>query len=109
MDRRSFLKGSAVAAVTLPAVASALAANPNGIRVSVEADDPGYRAYCLARGDGKKVDVYLDGTRQTSSLMADERTGTVKRVVLTPNGNFAHDGENVLTEQVYGDVRVVIS
>lgn len=109
MDRRSFLKATAAASVALPVTAAVAIGKPNGVRVSCEENDPGYRAYCMARGDGHKVEVYLDGAHQRAALMADEAKGVVKRVVMTPKGNFAHDGVNVLTEEVTGDVRIVFA
>jgi hypothetical protein len=60
-------------------------------------------------GDGKKIRVFLDGVRQERMCVtADETTGYVKRAVLTPAGNIAHDGENILFDDVYGDVRIEI-
>lgn len=42
-------------------------------------------------------------------MTADERTGMVKRGVLTPGGNIAIGHDEFLFEEVYGDVRIVIS
>ncbi|QJS27469.1 twin-arginine translocation signal domain-containing protein [Rhizobium ruizarguesonis] len=108
MNRRSFMKGAAGAVAVAPVIASVAVAKPNGLRVSSEEGDAGYRPYCIAHGDSKKVRIYLDGIEQKYAVMADETLGAVKRVVLTPSDNFAHDGQNILYEEVYGDVRIAI-
>lgn len=111
MDRRSFLKGAAVAFAAAPAAEMAAAAvlKPDGIRISCRQDDPGYRAWCILRGDHKKPMVYLNGRLCKFVSTADERLGIVIRGVETPGGNIAHDGENFLEETVYGDVGIVIT
>lgn len=113
MNRRSFLAAMAIAPTTAAATAMSAESerpigSPNGIRVSMRKDDPGYRAFCIARGDGKKIRVYLDGVEQKCAATADESTGMIVRLVITENGNVAHDGENILEETVHGTVRVEI-
>ena len=113
MDRRSFLRGSAIAVTGVPAVAApAVAAvlKPGGRRISIVRGDPGERLYSEACGDGKRVTVFLDGVEQKWCETADESDGFVDRIVETPGGNMAFNwaaGE-VLKERVYGDVRIVI-
>ena len=111
MDRRSFLRSSAVAVATLPAVpASAVAmCKPDGIRMSSDKNDAGYRAWCEANGDGMAVKVYLDGVLQRDAVTADEAEGSVYRAARTPAGNFARSADEILHETVYGDVRIVIA
>lgn len=108
MNRRGFLKGAAVAIAAAPAAANAAVFKADGIRVSSNKDDPGYRAWCIAKGDGKTVRVYLNGVEQKFASMADEARGEVRRAVLTPNGNLAIGNDEVLEEIAYGDVRVTI-
>lgn len=78
------------------------------MRISTEKDDPGYRAYCIALGDNKKISIYLDGEPVKFSYTADDVEGFVVRNVMTPAGNFATDGERLLTEIVRGVVRIEI-
>lgn len=80
---------------------------PGGVRMSCEPDDAGYVPWGMARGDGKIVKVWLDGVEQKQCITADESVGMVKRVLLTPAGNVAVGNDEVLTEVVYGDVRIV--
>lgn len=108
MNRRGFLKGAAVAVAATPAVASAAVLKPNGIRMSSDKDDPGYRAWCIAMGDGKRPKVLLDGVPQKHCTMADEARGEVKRAVLTPSGNIAKGYDDFLEEIVHGDVRIIL-
>ncbi|SER57658.1 hypothetical protein [Rhizobium sp. NFR03] len=108
MNRRSFLKAAPAVAV-LPGVALASGHAPAGYqRLSTEKDDPGYRAYCMLRGDRKKVKIFLNG-QETSALTADAGEGWVKRHVITPEGNVAHDGRELLTEVVHGAVTIEIT
>lgn len=112
MDRRSFLRGSAIAVAGIPAVAAAspiAVRKEGGRRISSVTGDPGHRLYCMARGDGQTVKVYLDGVEQKWAETADEAEGFVDRVVETPAGNMAHDGRDLLKERVYGDVRIEIA
>lgn len=112
MDRRAFLRGSAVAVAGIPAVAApspTAVRNADGRRVSCVQGDPGYRLYCMARGDRQTVKVFLDGVEQKWAETADEVEGFIDRAVATPNGNLAHDGHEILKERVYGDVRIVIA
>lgn len=109
MDRRSFLRGAAVAPIiaTLPAISSA----PAGYeRVSCEKGDPGERAYALARADGKTVKVYLDGVEQKHAVTADANEGWVKREVVSPAGNIAYNPATweIYREIVHGVVRIDI-
>jgi hypothetical protein len=102
-----------VAAVALPTVvvtaAEALPPRGDGIRVSSDKDDPGYSQWAMFNGDGKKVEAYLNGELQKHCMTADEKLGMVKRAVLTPSGNMAIGHDEFLFEEVFGDVRVVIS
>lgn len=114
MNRRKFF-GLSIAAATMPASAAVVVeahamragAGPVG-RVSMEEGDPGFRAYCMARGDRKTVRVFLDGIEQRYATTADAVEGWVERGVRTPEGNLAHDGERMLRETVYGAVRIEI-
>src|SRR5690606_27382111 len=114
MDRRSFLRGSAVAVAGVPVVAAAsciAVRKLGGRRVSCVQGDPGERLYSQACGDGKTVKVFLDGVEQKWAETADEAEGFVDRIVETPQGNIAINratGE-ILKERVYGDVRIVIA
>jgi hypothetical protein len=107
MDRRSFLRWFSFSPVAVAAAANTSV--QTGVRLSVEQDDPGYRAYCLAHGDGKKIKIFLNEVEQKACLTVDESAGMIKRMVFTAKGNVAHDGENFLTEEVYGHVRVEFS
>lgn len=103
MNRRSFLVGAVVA----PGAAFAALPPVGGIRVSCEEGDPGYRDFCVANGDSKVFKVWLDGVEQKKCVMADERLGVVKRMVTTPSGNIAHDGDgNIFFEEISGAVKV---
>lgn len=106
MKRRSFLLCSILAPAAAVATVAA-AAKPNGLRLSIEPEDPGYRAYCILNGDRKKITVFLDGVK-TNVITADESLGMVYRPVFTPDGNLAHHGGTILHETVYGDVRIVV-
>lgn len=80
-----------------------------GMRISCLKDDPGYRAWCMLRGDGKTAKVYLDGVEQKDACIADEAEGMVRRAVRTPEGNLAIGRDEVLEETVYGDVHIEIA
>ncbi|KRA63119.1 twin-arginine translocation signal domain-containing protein [Rhizobium sp. Root651] len=108
MNRRGFIKGAALAVAAAPAAASASVIKPNGIRMSTDKADPGYRAWCIAMGDGKKPKVFLNGVEQKHCSMADESLGEVKRAVLTPSGNLAIGRDEILEEIVYGDVKILV-
>ncbi len=112
MNRRSLL-GMLAAAPALAVVSATPADAPvkkvGGRRFSCRKGDPGYRDYCMARGDRQKVKIYLNGEEQKEVLTADESEGMVLRLARTPSGNLAHDGENLLEETVYGDVKIVLS
>lgn len=112
MNRRKFFGLGFVAAAMSPTAAleaaHAATAGPVG-RVSVVEGEPGYREYCIARGDGKTVRAILDGVNITDADAADAIEGWVRRCVRTPKGNIAHDGRgNILMEVVYGAVRIEI-
>lgn len=112
MDRRSFLKGAAVALASTAATTEALAVGmkPNGIRISCNPEHAGYRAWCQANGDRCRVRVYLNGKEVKHCSTADETLGMIVKGVETSEGNIAVDrirGE-YLEETLYGDVRVVI-
>lgn len=110
MNRRGFLLGAlaAPAAVVPLSQPTAGVNKTSGIRISRDPADSGYRAYCEAFGDGKKIRVFLNGVEQRYVETADEREGFVLRAVTTDRGNLAHDGHDVLTETVHGDVLVMI-
>lgn len=111
MDRRSFFR----LPLAIPAiVATAATAEPRRVfegritRVSMVESDPGYRAYCMLRGDGRHVRVFLDGVYQKYAKTADTAEGFVLRIATTPLGNMAHDGERLFEETVYGRVEIVV-
>lgn len=111
MDRRSFFK--AAGGLTLGVVAGSFEAGAavtktGGLRFSTDEDDPGYRNYCITKGDGKKIKILLDGVEQRYCITADEAEGMVKRTVITPDGNIAHDGEKWIDEIVYGSVEIQV-
>lgn len=110
MDRRAFLKGAVftVAAAPIGTEVPAAVIKSGGMRISVDPDDPGYRQYCVLRGDNKKITVFLNGQKYVGKT-ADEAMGFVVGPVRTLEGNIAHDGENFLEETLYGDVRIVVS
>lgn len=113
MNRRSLF--SAVPAALLgigPAIAAmaAQASAPEGFeRVSCDKDDPGYRAFAMLNGDGKKFQIMLDGIEVQHCITADARDGWVKRLVTTPAGNIAISFDDVLTEIVHGRVEIIIT
>jgi len=112
MKRRSLL-GLFATAPAMAAAASKVMAEPvkkaGGRRLSCKDDDAGYREYCMARGDGQTIKVFLNGEEQKECITADESEGMVVRLVKTAKGNIAHDGGNLLEETVYGDVSIVLS
>ncbi|BCH33150.1 hypothetical protein MesoLjLc_50800 [Mesorhizobium sp. L-8-10] len=111
MDRRSFLRGAAVAPIAVTGAAVQANSAPEGYeRVSTETGDPGERAYAMACGDGKRIKVYLDGVEQQYCLTADARQGWVKRHVITEQGNVAFNRatEEILTEVVHGRVEIAL-
>ncbi|MCO6050846.1 twin-arginine translocation signal domain-containing protein [Mesorhizobium sp. RP14(2022)] len=110
MDRRAFLRGSAVAVAAVPAVSSVPAMASGSRVISCRPEFPGYREWCILNGDHKRATVYLDGVEQKSAVAADEGAGTVTRAVRTPFGNLAvdiHKGD-VLEETVHGRVEIRI-
>lgn len=111
MNRRSFFRG-AVALPTLLAgslTVPAIASDARITRVSIDpADVVGHRNYAMCRGDAKVVKVYLNGESVKWAKAADSVEGWVERVVRTPRGNMAHDGNAPLFEVVHGDVAIVI-
>jgi hypothetical protein len=76
------------------------------MRISIEKDDPGYRLFCMRRGDNLRPIVFLDGVQQNWVITADTIEGLVKRTVITAAGNIAHDGIDFLTESVFGKVSI---
>lgn len=109
MNRRSFLRGAAVAPVIAVGAAIPAISAPGGFsRVSCEKGDPGERAYGIACAERKQVDVYLDGVKQKFALTADAKEGWVKRWIEAGNGRPAFNPatEEVLTEVVYGRVEI---
>jgi hypothetical protein len=113
IDRRSLFAAAAggVAAVSVGSISSAVACGRvpcDFRRISTEPDDPGYRAFCQLRGDDIWPVVYLDGVEEKHCVTVDAKEGWVKRAVLTPRGNIAHDGNKILHEIVYGHVVIEI-
>ncbi len=76
------------------------------MRISSESDNPGYRTFCEKRSEGLEPMIHLDGVEQQLVVTADDVEGFVERVVLTENGDVAHDGEKILREIVYGKVSI---
>lgn len=126
MDRRSFMRGVAIAPVIVggaivtkvkteeitPEDMPMKGEAPKGYeRISSETGDPGERAFAMACGDGKNVKIYLDGVGQKYATMADAREGLVKRLVLTPEGNMAFNRvtNEMFTEIVSGWVAIVLA
>lgn len=114
MKRRSILGMIAAAPSLAVSIADASSYGPRerkigGRRLSCRKDDSGYLEYGLAIGAGKNIKIYLNGKEQKYAITADESEGMVCRFVTTDGENFAHDGENVLEETVYGDVTIVLS
>lgn len=72
--------------------------------------DPGEQLYAQACGDGKKCLVYLNGKIEKNAVTADETLGMIRRAVTSENGNIAFNRttSEILMEDVYGDVRIVI-
>lgn len=112
MDRRSFLKGSAVALASASVASGALASGlPNGIRASTSKDDPGYTTWVNAKRDGKEVRAYLNGYYERGAMTADENLGLIVRGVRDDDGYPVIDcsRDEIVMETLYGDVRIVIS
>ncbi|ACL58751.1 hypothetical protein [Methylobacterium nodulans] len=80
------------------------------MRISIDARDPGFRAYAEARDQGITFNVTLDGKRLAPVHTADDLTGEVivparnrsGHVILDPH----HPGE-ILLETHRGRVRIV--
>ena len=84
---------------------------PNGRRVSVIKDDPGFRLFCELTVDRKEITIFLNGEEKKGVMTADEREGFIFGSIITPEGNYALDpysGE-FLYEKLYGDVKLEIS
>lgn len=72
------------------------------MRMSVNKEDPGYenRDYSAA--------VYLDGVLQRRVETADEESGYVCRYATDPTGVLIVEGDTFVTEEVFGEVRIVL-
>jgi len=105
MNRRSLLAmiGLApAAAVAAPALAGSVA-RPC-VRVSTIPGDAGFI-------DGMQrvmTRVYLNGESQKGCLMADESTGEVLRYVLDSDGKIIANGDEAVTERVFGRVNIIL-
>lgn len=110
VSRRSFLGALALAPVAAPSVSSFAKGVPEGRRVSTIPGDLGERLFAECRGDGRIINVFLDGVEQMDVITADEALGMIRRTVRSEAGNMAIDAKgNLLLEDVYGNVRLDIS
>ncbi len=74
------------------------------MKLSVEdwhSDDPEKAALC------QRCIVTLNGNRVDYCLMADEENGLICRYVLDKDGNPVVEGEELRTETVTGEVRII--
>lgn len=76
------------------------------MRLSADSEDPGY-----AWWSGRPVKVLFNGVEARGVVTADEEKGMIVRFVTDDNGRFklAPCKAEVLTEVLYGDVRIEIS
>lgn len=108
MNRRAFLKGAPIAAVSLAAGIPASGAPAGYERLSVEPGDPGYVPLAKLNGDGVKVKVFLNDVEQ-GAITVDASEGWMKRYVMTDKGNHAHSRGELVTEVVHGKIRIELS
>lgn len=79
------------------------------MRVSIQANDPGYARFADARRRGLKVVCSLDGVPQEQVRFADDAVGELSRAVLGSNGRALRDlvkPGNVLYETLRGTVTI---
>jgi hypothetical protein len=72
------------------------------MRISADAHDPGFEAYCRNR----RVVVLLDGDPQRYVVTADEEAGLIVRYRLDEHGRPVSDGERLVKDVVLGRVEV---
>lgn len=79
--------------------------------VSSHEGEPGYRAFCIACGDGGVIKVSVDGVDVSRRCdAADAPRGWARCYVETPDGNIAHNGHgDILTELVRGLVVITVT
>ncbi len=72
------------------------------MRMSVNKEDPGYENLDYSAA------VYLDGVLQRRVETADEEAGYVCRYATDPTGVLIVEGDTLVTEEVFGEVRIVL-
>lgn len=81
------------------------------MRISVEKRTRGFAAWQRTVDAGARVTVLLDGVVQMHCLMADDKTGEIKRQVADARGQLIEDPKtgDVSTELVTGKVTIIVS
>lgn len=81
------------------------------MRISVEKRTKGNATWQRLQADGSRITVLLDGVLQMHCLMADDKTGEIKRYIANQHGDIVEDeatGE-MKTELVTGKVEIRIA
>lgn len=73
------------------------------MRLSVDSDDPGYRAY---QAGGRGAVVFLGGVKLSHVLTADEEMGLAVVHKTDEAGNIVHCGGVIQRETLRGAVRI---
>ncbi|WP_313522506.1 hypothetical protein [Shinella sp.] len=81
------------------------------MRISVEKRTRGYAAWQRTVDAGERVTVTFDGVVQLHCLMADDKTGEIKRLVVDARGQPIEDEAtgDPITELVTGAVSITIA
>ena len=71
------------------------------MRVSIEENDPGYTHGNL------DYNIYLNNTKCDGTYTADEELGYIKKMAFADNGAVATKNHEIVTEELYGNIRIV--
>lgn len=79
------------------------------MRLSADSGDPGYETWLSLYLAGNVPRVFLDGVEEVDVVTVDDEPGLIVRAVKNANGNIAWDDNEMLTEEVRGDVLIIWS
>lgn len=79
------------------------------MRISSLKNDPGYQAFVRNVMMGERdVRIFLDNVEQDGVVTADDAQGLIVREKRDENGRLVSRDDCVVTEDIYGDVRIEI-
>lgn len=78
------------------------------MRLSVDSNDPGNMLYGMMGSLGRQVRVFLGGKEVRDVITADDEEGFVLHFERDADGNVFAIGDEVATETLTGDVKIVL-